>query len=260
MPVFETPGNVSLQIRLPAGRVMVTTADKPRTEVELVPIGRRGREAIEEMIVTADERAGRHLITIEREDRFRWGPIQVSWGGDVEVRITCPEGTDLELSAGSTDLGAEGRLGEVSARTASGDVALETVSGKLEVKTASGDISVRTIESNASLVTVSGDLEVGRIHAPITARSVSGDVNLKAVEAGEVRVQTVSGDTRIGVGRGTRVWIDAASVSGDLGSELGLADQAPGGEHDEEGAVVPLHVKTVSGDVSIVRAAETFSA
>ena len=69
---------------------------------------------------------------------------------------------------------------------------------------------------------------------------------------GDVRVQTVSGDVRVGIARGTRVWVDAASVSGRLESELGLDDQ----QADEpEGGVVPLHVKTVSGDVSVVRAA-----
>ena len=72
----------------------------------------------------------------------------------------------------------------------------------------------------------------------------------------------MSGDARIGVARGTRVWIDAVSVSGDLESELGLADQAPAAgsaEQEPGGAVVPLHVKTVSGDVNIVRAAEALA-
>ena len=72
-------------------------------------------------------------------------------------------------------------------------------------------------------------------------------------------MQTVSGDVRIGIARGTRTWIDAASVSGRLESELGLEDHEP--EPSEEGAaVVPLRVKTVSGDVAVVRAAQAFSA
>jgi DUF4097 and DUF4098 domain-containing protein YvlB len=277
MPVFDTPGSVSLHIRLPSGRVVVTTADEPRTSVELVPTGRRGSDAIDDVDVRADERHGGHDITIEQKDRFRWGPIQITWGGSLEVRISCPPGSDLELSGGSTDLRVEGDLGEVSVRTASGDVALDSVRKKLQVKTASGDVSVRTIEADGSLTTVSGDIGVDRIEGSLTARAVSGDVRvttvrgpltltttsgdarLESVESGEVRFQSVSGDARIGVGRGTRVWIDAASVSGDLGSELGLADQAAAAEADEsdteQTAVVPLQIKTVSGDVAIVRAA-----
>ncbi len=88
--------------------------------------------------------------------------------------------------------------------------------------------------------------------------TTSGDVDVKAVSGGDVRVQTVSGDVRIAVARGTHTWIDAASVSGRLESELGIADHEPPVE--EGAAVVPLHVKTVSGDVAIVRAAAAYSA
>lgn len=279
MPVFDTPGSVSLQVRIPSGRVRVTTADEPRTSVDLVS-SRRGQDALDDVVVTADERHSRHVITIEQKDRFRWGPIQITWGGDLEVRITCPPGSDLELAGGSTDLKVEGDLGAVSAKSASGDIRLQDVARKLEVKTASGDVSVGTVAAGGSVVTVSGDLEIRRIDGELTARSVSGDVEIgaltapltlsttsgdvtvAALEAGEFRLQTVSGDARIGVSRGTRVWIDATSVSGDLRSELGLADQVPEGEGEENAAVpvVPLHVKTVSGDVRIVRTAESYSA
>ena len=129
-------------------------------------------------------------------------------------------------------------------RTASGDIQLDSTLGELQVKTASGDISVGAVGADASLVTVSGDVGVDRLDASLTARSVSGDVtigavvgelglsttsgdvDLKSVLNGDVRVQTVSGDVRIGIARGTRVWIDAASVSGDLRSELGARGSA----------------------------------
>jgi hypothetical protein len=280
MPVFETPGSVSLQVKLSSGRVVVTTADEPRTSVELIPLGRRGPDAIEDVSVTEDEHHGRHTIRIEQKDRIRWGPIQITWGGDIETRITCPPGSDLDLSGGSTDLRVDGDLGEVTVRTASGDARLETVRGKLQIKTASGDISIATTASEASLTTVSGDLAVARADGSLTVRAVSGDVTIgslrgslglsttsgdidvRSVEAGEVRIQTVSGDVRVGVGRGTRVWIDAGTISGDLESELGVDDAEPdAGDPDGAGGlVVPLHLKTVSGDVSIVRASEAYSA
>ncbi len=273
MEVFDTPGSVSLQFRLPSGRVVVTTADQPQTSVELVPTGRRGHDAIENVEVTCQEHAGGHVITVDEKERIRWGPIRISWGGDVEVRVVCPHGADLEFSAGSTDLRASGELGEVSARSASGDIRLEKVTDKLAVKTASGDISIDVVEAGGSAATVSGDLGVRRIEGALNARSVSGDVRIGAVQAplmlsttsgdvelenvenGDVRVQSVSGDIRIGVGRGTRVFIDAASISGDLQSELGVMDDEPTSEEaDEPQEVVPLHLKTVSGDVKIVSA------
>jgi DUF4097 and DUF4098 domain-containing protein YvlB len=273
MHVFETPGSVSLQIKLPSGRVVVTTADEPRTTVEVVALGRRGQDAIDDIEITMDERSGRHVIRVEQRDRFRWGPIQITWGGDFECRISCPPGSDLDLSGASTDVRVEGELGDVSARTASGDIRVERVRGPLQVKTASGDVFVGVLGGHGSIGTVSGDVGVERLDAPLTARAVSGDitvgsiaselgisttsgdVDLKTVRDGDVRVQTVSGDVRVGIARGTRVWVDAASVSGRLESELGLEDQEADPAGDADSAVVPLHVKTVSGDVSVIRAA-----
>lgn len=277
MHVFETPGTVTLQVKIPSGNVVIGTTDEPRTEIELIPKGRRGEDAIEQIEISHDERGGRHVVTVEQRDRIRWGPIQISWGGDVEVRVSCPVGTELDLSGASTDFTADGHYGKVSARTASGDIGLGAVSGKLEVKTASGDVAIERVESgNASLVTVSGDVEVARaedgialrtvsgdVHfgvarGPVTISTTSGDVNVKSLETGELRIQSVSGDSRIAIGRGTRIWVDASSLSGDMKSELAMEDETPADEASEPGApageVVPVHVKTVSGDVSIVRA------
>jgi hypothetical protein len=271
MPTFETPGSVTLQIKLPSGRVVVTTAEEPRTTVEVVALGRRGQEAVDQIEITMEERSGRHVIRVEQRDRIRWGPIQITWGGDFECRISCPPGTDLDLSGASTDVRVEGELGDVSARTASGDIRLQHVGGPLQVKTASGDVFVGVVGGQGTIATVSGDVGIERIDAPLTARAVSGDitvgsiaaelgisttsgdVDLKAVLDGDVRVQTVSGDVRVGIARGTRVWVDAASVSGRLESELGLEDQEAAAA-DTDSDVVPLHVKTVSGDVSVARA------
>ena len=287
MPTFETPGNVTLRVRLASGRVVVTTSDEPRTTVDLVPHGRGGDDRVENVDVSVAEHRRGHVITVEEKDRIRWGPIRITWGGDVEVRIACPVGADLDLSGGSTDLRVDGSLNEVSARSASGDIRLGTVTGELQLKTASGDVSVDAVEEEGTVVTVSGDVDIGRTERALDVRSVSGDVevgevrdaltvastsgdvDLRDVEAGEVRIQTISGDARIAVARGTRVWIDATSVSGDLRSDLGISDSVtPSDEAPEQGSsetegaageVVPLHVKTVSGDVAIVRAATSLA-
>jgi hypothetical protein len=271
--VFETPGEVSVQVRIPSGRVVVGTTEAPVTEVEVVPMGRRGEEAVEQIRVEHHERGGRHVVSVEQRNRIEWGPIQISWGGDVEVRVNCPIGSELELNGASTDIRASGQYGRVSVRTASGDIRLEDVRGKLELKTASGDVKLERVEAdNAVLQTVSGDVEIGFVEADVALRTISGDVEvgvirgplavsttsgdvvLRSLEAGELRVQSVSGDSRIGIGHGTRIWIDASSVSGDMSSELDMGAEVAEAEAESPSEVVPVYVKTVSGDVAIVRA------
>jgi hypothetical protein len=266
--VFETPGHVELQIRLASGDVVVKTHDAPSTEVDIRARGRRGDEVLDQIVVESRETPGGHVVSIEQHDRIRWGPIAISWGGGVEVRIACPEGSDIQFDSASTDLSALGRYGKVAAKTASCDFRRGELVGGLEAKTASGDVSIQALTSESSVQTVSGDVEIERLNGDLTGRTVSGDVELgsasgavslgttsgdvsiRTLEGGELKIQTVSGDVRVGVAPGTPVWMDAVSVSGDLRSDLGdLGDTAP----PDEAAVVPLQVKTVSGDVSFVR-------
>jgi DUF4097 and DUF4098 domain-containing protein YvlB len=107
---------------------------------------------------------------------------------------------------------------------------------------------------------VSGDVHAAAVSAPFELSTTSGDIRVDALAAGELRLQSISGDARIGVSRGTRIWIDASTVSGDLDSQLGVGDEPAAAEEGAPGEVVPVRVKTVSGDVTIFRAAEPSAA
>ena len=67
---------------------------------------------------------------------------------------------------------------------------------------------------------------------------------------GNVAAHSVSGDVQIGVRRGSKVFLDCNTVSGDTSSELELTPDAPAGD----GPLVEIRAKTVSGDIRITRA------
>ena len=60
-------------------------------------------------------------------------------------------------------------------------------------------------------------------------------------------------DPHVGVRRGSRLFIDANTVSGSTSSEVELSD-APREPAGDDAPLVELFVKTVSGDVHIERA------
>jgi hypothetical protein len=68
---------------------------------------------------------------------------------------------------------------------------------------------------------------------------------------GEVNLQSASGDIQVRVQKGTRVWIDARSRSGDASSDLEVGD-AP---LPEGGPSLELRANSMSGDIHIGRAA-----
>ena len=66
----------------------------------------------------------------------------------------------------------------------------------------------------------------------------------------DVELASASGDIRVGIKQGSRLWVDARSMSGDVTSELEVGDEEPG----EDGPLVELKVTAMSGDVQVVRA------
>jgi hypothetical protein len=269
---FETPGKARLRVKNAAGLISVDPSETGRITVELQAL--RDDDATREAIERATVEMNGNEISVEigvGGKGFGVGPAWITFGRSpqVGVRIRCPEGTDLECTTASADVAANGRLGEVEVKTASGDVALEHVA-RLRVQSASGDVRAATIDGEARLQTVSGDVRLGTVTGPVSAtlvsgdfaleeahtnlsvKTVSGDQRIGAIREGEIKIQSVSGDVRIGIRSGTRLQIDANSVSGDVSSELDVKD-AP--STTPSGSEARLQAKTVSGDIEITRAA-----
>ena len=272
MHVFETPDKTRLRVKNAAGLISVDPSEDGRTTVELEAL--RDDDATREAIERATVEMNGTTIAVEigvGGKGFGVGPAWITFGRtpQVGIRIRCPEGTDLDCTTASADVDASRRLGNVELKTASGDIVVEHVAG-LRVQSASGDVRAATVDGEARVQTVSGDVRLGTVTGPVTAtlvsgdfaiddaqsdlsaKTVSGDQRIDAIRQGQITLQSVSGDVRIGVRPGTRLHIDANSVSGDVGSELDVKD-AP--SETPSGSEARLQVKTVSGDIEITRAA-----
>jgi DUF4097 and DUF4098 domain-containing protein YvlB len=267
MSTFPTPGQVGLRISLGAGDIQVDAGDSDTTEIELVPLrdDEATRQAIADATVAARERGDRTEIVVEIH-RKGWSIL--GRDASVGVRVRCPHGADLDANSASADITATGRLGKVSARTASGDLRVENVAGlnaatasgdvdavevtgETSVKSASGDASVRRAHGSVSVNLASGAAVVAEAHRDVSVSTVSGDLEIGSVERGDVKLNSVSGNVEVGVRPGLTVWIDATSVSGALTSELATDDVGP----SQGDAAVTLRIRTVSGDARIVRSA-----
>ena len=276
MHVFETPGKTRIRVRNASGVVAVEASETGQTTVELEALrdDEATRDAIERATVEAHGNEVR--VEVDAGKGFGVGPAWISFGRtpQIGVRIRCPEGADLDCATASADLTATGRLGEVEAKSASGDIAVRDVEA-LRVQSASGDVRSERIAGEARIQTVSGDVRLGPVGGQLTAtlvsgdfeadegrsdvavKTVSGDQRIDAVREGQIRMQSVSGDVRIGVRPGVRLLIEANSTSGDITSEFDVHDRPSEVPTTTEAR---LHVKTVSGDVEIVRASAEHAA
>jgi hypothetical protein len=258
---FPTPGPVLLTVRIPAGEIRLETADEPETHVELDG----DEDALAETRIELRRRGDGHEVVVETERRFRL----FGWrDGDYRLLIRAPHGADIDLETGSADVDGVGRFGSVELQVASGEVEFEEIAGGAEISIASGDVRVESVGGEATIESASGDVELGSLEGRGKIRSASGDVSVEeaassiavqtasgdqeigSIAAGQVTLQSASGNIAVGVARGATLWIDAKSMSGETTSELEIGEQPP-----EEGAAkVELRATSMSGDISIRRA------
>lgn len=248
---FSTPGPVHLVITCPTGSV---TVELTRTELTEVAV-ERPRSSGEPVEVEHHDNDGEHTITITAPRTRGRGRLFGMMSEELDITVTAPEGTSVTVTGASADLTVRGAAGRVEAKSASGDVRVDRCAGG-RIASVSGDVLVREVEGSCVAQTVSGDVRIARLRGDLKGRTVSGDFVLECAVEGELSIGTVSGDVRVGVQRGSRIAVDANSASGDLSSEVDLAETAPGGE----GPVVDLRVQTVSGDLRLTRAEQKATA
>jgi DUF4097 and DUF4098 domain-containing protein YvlB len=270
---FPTPRQLRVNVKLPRGDVDVETADVQETTVTLDGSTERARQQIEQATIRLDPRGDRDELVIDTDtDDISFGgriKLSISFGEKdaIRVRVVCPHGSDLGVETGSADIRASGRFGAVTTKTgsgdvdlddverdaevkvASGDVRIDRVGGSLKVQTAAGDVSSGPVGGSAQVKTAAGDVSLREVARDVTVTSASGDVHVASVTQGKVELKSVSGDLIVGVRRGSRVWMDVKTVTGDARSDLD-----PGAGDDDEGPLVELKATAMSGDIRIVRA------
>jgi Putative adhesin len=266
---FEVGGPVELDVRLASGEIEVDATLPERVEVELTAHDDESRALLENARIELQDHGSTPKVLVDvpqKRGGFSFGLIFGRQG--ITCRIRCPERSALAVRSKSADVTARGTLGGTNVASASGDVEVERVDGSLNVKTASGDVIAREITAGVNVQTASGDVEVGVARGPVNVATASGDVEVGeaydsvsantvsgdqrhgAVMQGAVGAHSVSGDIEIGVRRGSKVWLDCNTVSGDTSSELEVKADVP----DGDGPLVEIRAKTVSGDIRITRA------
>jgi len=268
---FDVAGPVELEIKLNSGEIEVDATDSvERVEVELTAHDEASQELIDNGRVELQQHQQRPHLIIDLQQRrsggFNLGSLFGRSG--ISCRVRVPSSSSLTVRTKSADVSARGTLSGANVATASGDIELDRVEGGVNIKSASADVRMHEVTGGVNVQSASGDVEVDVVRGPINVASASGDVTIReayndvstntvsgdqehgAVLRGRLAAHSVSGDVHIGVRRGSKVFLDCNTVSGDTSSELDVASEAPAGD----GPMLEIRAKTVSGDILITRA------
>ena len=244
-----------------SGTIVVSGEPTSTVSVEVVPSspGAEANDLLAEVQVGFDD--GQLYIRGPRPAAFRRRR-------GLDLTIKAPAGSSCAAKTVSADLACVGDLsalsmhtasgdttaasvsGDVAVHSASGDVLLDTAGGDVAISTASGDIQAARVGGYARIRTASGDVAIGFCASSVTAQTSSGDIQLGAVAAGQIELRSASGDIQVAVVPGIGVYLDLASTSGSIRSELDPSDD----DLDASGVPVQISCRALSGDIRIVKA------
>lgn len=276
---FNTPGPVRTKLETGAGRVKVSAEPVQTSTVEVVAQN-NASESQEAAEATAVRQTGDTIDIVVPRSRgglFRSQPR-------LQITVVIPERSSVSGKSDSADMSLAGMYAHVDLRTGSGALSVETTTDDLVAKSGSGDISVQRcdgtlrattgsgnvqvehvtdrslVSSGSGRITLavvegdvdakcgSGDVQIGRLDGELTAKSGSGDVDVRQAHSGKVVASTASGDVTVAVPRGTAVWLDLNTVTGDVSNELDDVESP-----EETDTRLELRAKTATGDVVISR-------
>jgi hypothetical protein len=246
---FTTPGPVTLDIRIPAGDIEIETDDAAETAVELQARGRDAEALESDAEISMRPRGDGYEVRVEA-GRGRGGFLGLR-GGEYRVRVAAPHGATVKANLASADISGRGRYSDLDVKVASGDVEFEDVSGEADVNAASGDVQLDRV-GTAKINSASGDVRIDESAKGADVNTASGDVAIDSVVSGDVRINSASGDIEVGIAKGSRLLVDAQTLSGDTSSELDL--ESGNTIETDEGPLVELKARSMSGDISIKRA------
>ena len=262
MPVFSTPGPIRARIDASAATVRVRASERSDTVVEVRPGNPRSQGDVAAAEHTRIDFAdGALLVSTPRRPRL----LLFGSGPTVEIDVSLPEGSDLDVHSAAGDVTCDGRFGSVTvdskygevridsatsvrARTQAGDVTIGTVDGRADAGTAYGNVRVASAAGDLRLDSACGDISVDHADGSVDASTKYGEVRVGEAVRGQLTLETAYGSVVAGIRSGTAAWLDLSSGSGAVRNSLAESD-------GPEGATETLRVRarTAYGDVVIRR-------
>jgi hypothetical protein len=258
---FTSTKEVLAYVSTRSGDVSIDTHDDREILVALRAHSTADQHLLDHVVVTFDAETNVLRVRAQKNDgsesllnikellkKRTWTD---GFGGGVDVHVTLPSGSSVEIATASGDSEIQGDVVHVKAATASGDVDVASDVVTLDVKSASGDVRAHRVDERMECQNASGNVKCTGAASTTVIRTASGDVDVVATMAGDISVRAVSGDVRIAVALGLAVDVKGTSVSGDMASSIALDAEGDGASASE---TVTIEITTVSGDVHIDRA------
>ncbi|MGI8793670.1 MAG: DUF4097 family beta strand repeat-containing protein [Acidimicrobiales bacterium] len=236
----------SVEVVVVGGEVSVTAGGGPVRVTGIVIEGDPVKVSLDHGSLRVSHSVAKHLL-----DQMRG-----SMTATAHISVVAPPDVTVKVRSVSADVLIAGFTEPPAVATVSGSVTVSEVGG-LTASTVSGPVEAQAIRGDLAVNAVSGPVTIlgGRLETT-AVKAASGEILLDAEVLGDTTLTTVSGSVALRLPDDAVAMFDAATVSGRLDCAFPLADSVStkrklAGSIGGGGA--RLRVRTVSGDVAVVR-------
>src|SRR3712207_1761295 len=110
--VYENVQELRLDLRVPAGRIAVETADTDRVDLRLEPLTDAAQEMMDAVTVDLRRHGAGHELLVEVPERRGFGWF-LGRGAEFDLWVRCPAGSSLDARTASADVTVRGTVGEL---------------------------------------------------------------------------------------------------------------------------------------------------
>lgn len=246
-----------VKANLVGGSLAILAHDEPQARVEV------SSTSVRNLKVAVD---GDTLIIDHPQLSF--GDVAESaktlWGRPrAEVSLLVPQHCDIDVKAASAEVLVVGVHGEISLNTAAGEQFVDGTVGDLSLSTVDAEISVRDHHGVVSTRTVAGDVTVAGRVATFAGNTVTGTTVLDITGGLPDRIsnRSATGTSTIRIPTDVTPNYRVSTVTAHAHLE-GEDDQPQPGrtyaspEREYEKRLTEVHLQTVAGRITVVRAGE----
>ena len=177
--------------------------------------------------------------------------------GHVDIVITAPQRTEVDISSGNGDVELRGTRAPAKLHTTNGDVSVAEFATQLDLGTVNGDVVVGRSEGSMKLRSTNGDVSVEMGKGVFDAETVNGSVTLEVemTGGGKNRIKTVNGDIEVELKGERSVTVDASCVAGSISTDVAGLNVSEVAGSRLTGTLgsgeAELAISTISGSISI---------
>ncbi len=113
---------------------------------------------------------------------------------DVDMEITVPRSTSLQINGTFLDSDIRGVQGNVSVQSVQGDIYVSGGRGRVSLHSVQGDVESHGASGRIDLNSSNGDVVIADADGEITAQTLNGEIEMDRIRSSSVDATTVNGE------------------------------------------------------------------